>query len=62
MRDEDGAEREPEMTTLIREAEHRVTRRRFTDTANLIRETYASLLDVLEHRGALRLTPFEGEI
>ena len=35
VRDEDGAEREPEMTTLIRKAEQQVTRRRFTDIVSI---------------------------
>ena len=56
---DDNAAREPEMAALVRRASQQVTRRRFTDTPGLIREVYASLVDVLERRGALRLTPFD---
>ena len=59
-RDDTG--REPEMTALIRRSESQVTRCRFADTSDLIRGVYASLVEVLEHRGALRLTPFDGDV
>jgi hypothetical protein len=59
---EADAGREPEMARLIRKAEQQVTRRRFTDSADLIRKTYDSLVNVLERRGDLRLTPFDGSV
>jgi len=51
--------REPEMASLVARAGRQVTRRRFSDTPGLIREVYASLVEFLEIRGALRTTPFD---
>lgn len=44
---------------LVRRAGRHVTRRRFPDMPGLIREIYASLVECLENRGALRTTPFD---
>ncbi len=54
--------REPEMAKLVARAGRQLTRRRFSDTPGLIREVYASLVEFLENRGALRTTPFDGSV
>ena len=59
---DDDKARAPEMADLVRKAGRQVTRRRFSDTPGLIREVYASLVECLEHRGALRFTPFDGSV
>jgi len=53
---------EPEMARLVAKAGRQVTRRRFSDTPGLIREVYASLVESLENRGALRSTPFDDSV
>ena len=53
------ADRAPEMAALVRKAGSQVTRRRFADTAGLIREVYASLVESLENRGTIRTSPFD---
>ncbi|MEE4352988.1 MAG: ATP-binding protein [Desulfatiglans sp.] len=58
----DDKSREPEMTSLVARAGRQVTRRRFSDTPGLIREAYASLVESLEDRDALRATPFDGSV
>ncbi len=58
----DDTARVPEMAELVRKAGRQVTRRRFSDTPGLIREVYASLIECLEHRGALRSAPFDGSV
>ncbi len=58
----DDTAREPEMVRLVARAGRQVTRRRFSDTPGLIREVYASLVEFLENRGALRTTPFDGSV
>lgn len=58
----DDKSREPEMAKLVAKAGRQVTRRRFSDTPGLIREVYASLVEFLENRGALRTTPFDGSV
>ncbi len=58
----DDKARVPEMAALVRKAGKQVTRRRFTDIPGLIREVYASLVECLENRGALRTTPFDGSV
>jgi predicted HTH transcriptional regulator len=58
----DDKAREPEMARLAAKAGRQVTRRRFSDTPGLIREVYASLVECLENRGALRFTPFDGSV
>jgi len=58
----DDKAREPEMARLVARAGRQVTRRRFSDTPGLIREVYASLVEFLENRGALRTTPFDGSV
>jgi len=47
------------MAKLVARAGRQVTRRRFSDTPGLLREVYASLVELLENRGALRTTPFD---
>ena len=59
---DDDKSRAPEMADLVRKAGRQVTRRRFSDTSSLIREVYASLVECLEQRGAIRSTPFDGSI
>ncbi len=51
---DDDSAREPEMRNLIHKAGEQLTRRRFSDTEALIREVYASLVEFLENKGALR--------
>jgi len=58
----DDKAREPEMAKLVSRAGRQVTRRRFSDTPGLIREVYASLVECLENRGALRSTPFDDSV
>ena len=58
----DDTARDPEMARLVTRAGRQVTRRRFLDTPGLIREVYASLVECLENRGALRATPFDGSV
>ena len=58
----DDKAREPEMANLVARVGRQVTRRRFSDTPGLIREVYASLVECLENRGALRSTPFDGSL
>lgn len=59
---DDDSKRIPEMAELVRKAGSQVTRRRFSDIPGLIREVYASLVECLEQRGAIRSTPFDGSI
>jgi ATP-dependent DNA helicase RecG len=59
---DDDKARAPEMADLVRKAGRQVTRRRFLDTPGLIREVYASLVECLENRGALSITPFDGSV
>ncbi len=54
--------REPEMGKLVSRAGSQVTRRRFSDTSGLIREVYASLVECLENRGALKTRPFDDSV
>ncbi len=51
---DDDSTREAEMKALIRKAGSQLTRRRFSDITALNREIYASLVESLEQRGALR--------
>ena len=59
---DDDKARAPEMADLVRKAGRQLTRRRFSDTPGLIREVYASLVECLENRGAIRSTPFDDSI
>jgi ATP-dependent DNA helicase RecG len=59
---DDDEVRTPEMADLVRKAGREVTRRRFADIPGLIREVYASLVECLERRGAIRSTPFDGSV
>jgi len=58
----DDKTREPEIAKLVNRAGRQVTRRRFSDTPGLIREVYASLVECLENRGAIRSTPFDDSV
>jgi predicted HTH transcriptional regulator len=58
----DDKVREPDMAKLVSRAGRQVTRRRFLDTPGLIRKVYASLVECLENRGALRSTPFDDSV
>ena len=58
----DDKAREADMAKLISKAGRQVTRRRFSDIPGLIREVYASLVECLENRGALRSTPFDDSV
>ncbi len=59
---DDDRKRDPEMIDLVRKAGKQLTRRRFSDIPGLIREVYASLVECLEQRGAIRSTPFDDSI
>lgn len=59
---DDDRKRNPEMSDFLRKAGKQLTRRRFSDIPGLIREVYASLVECLEQRGAIRSTPFDGSI
>ncbi|RJP38485.1 MAG: DUF4062 domain-containing protein [Desulfobacteraceae bacterium] len=59
---DDDKGRAPKMAELVRKAGRQVTRRRFSDIPGLIREVYASLVECLEQRGAIRSTPFDGSV
>lgn len=59
---DDDSKRASEMAELVRKAGKQVTRRRFLDTPGLIREVYASLVESLEQRGAIRSTPFDSSV
>lgn len=56
---DDDSGREPDTQALVRKVGNQLTRRRFQDLPELIRELYASLVDLLERNGALRTTPFD---
>jgi ATP-dependent DNA helicase RecG len=58
----DDKARKLEMAELVARTGRQVTRRRFSDTPELIREVYASLVECLENRGALRTTPFDNSV
>lgn len=55
----DDKNRDPKMRALIRKAGDQLIRRRFTDTTELIREVYASLVETLERQGMLQTMPFD---
>ena len=52
-------ERNSKMRKLIRKAGNQLIRRRFIETTDLISALYASLVDYLEQKGALPVTPFD---
>lgn len=58
----DDKARDPDMAKLVSMAGRQLTRRRFTDTPELIREVYASLVDCLENRRLLLSTPFDNSL
>ncbi|OGV64607.1 MAG: hypothetical protein A3K19_29720 [Lentisphaerae bacterium RIFOXYB12_FULL_65_16] len=51
--------RAPKMLRLIHKAGHELIRRRVTDASALTAEVYASLVEYLDNRGALRVPPFD---
>jgi len=55
----DDSRRAPKMQQLIRKASADLTRRRVDSQSALTAELYASLLDYLDRRGALRIPPFD---
>ena len=55
----DEARRAPRMKSLIRRASAELVRRRVEDTNALNSEVYASLVDYLDRKGALRVPPFD---
>jgi len=55
----DEARRAPKMKTLVRRASTELVRRRVEDTNALNSEVYASLVDYLDRKGALRVPPFD---
>lgn len=55
----DEARRAPKMKALVRRASTELVRRRVEDTNALNSEVYASLVDYLDRRGALRVPPFD---
>lgn len=56
---QDDSARVPKMRALIRKAEKNVIRRRADSPSALTAEVYASLVDYLERRNALRIPPFD---
>lgn len=55
-------QRHPKMKQLIRKASNDLIRRRVQDYNALTSEIYASLVDYLEERGALRAGPFDATV
>lgn len=55
----DETRRAPKMKKLIRRASAELVRRRVEDTNALNSEVYASLVDYLDRKGALRVPPFD---
>jgi ATP-dependent DNA helicase RecG len=55
----DEARRAPKMKSLIRRASAELVRRRVEDPTALNSEVYASLVDYLDRKGALRVPPFD---
>lgn len=55
----DDSRRAPKMKSLIRRASAELVRRRVEDTNALNSEVYASLVDYLDRKGALRVPPFD---
>jgi len=51
--------RHPKMKKLVRKASVDLIRRRVEDPSALTAEVYASLVDLLDRRGALRIPPFD---
>jgi|LSQX01.1.fsa_nt_gb hypothetical protein len=58
----DGANRVPQMQTLIKEVENQLVRRRFSTAAELVSGVYASLVDYLADKQLLRSVPFDASI
>jgi len=55
----DDSTRAPKMRALIKKASGELIRRRIEDGSALTAEVYASLVDHLDRRGALRIPPFD---
>jgi len=55
----DDTSRSPKMLRLIQKAGSELVRRRVTDVSALTSEVYASLVEYLDRRGALRVPPFD---
>ena len=55
----DESHRAPKMKNFIRRASAELVRRRVEDTTALNSEVYASLVDYLDRKGALRVPPFD---
>ncbi len=55
----DDDRRAPKMRELVRKASGELIRRRVENASALTAEVYASLVDLLDHRGALRVPPFD---
>jgi ATP-dependent DNA helicase RecG len=55
----DDSARAPKMQALIKKASSELIRRRIEDGSALTAEVYASLVDHLDRRGALRIPPFD---
>jgi len=55
----DEKQRTPKMRALVRKASGDVIRRRVEDTSAFTTEVYASLVDYLDRKGALRIPPFD---
>ena len=59
---ETDRKRDPDMVNLLHKAGRQLTRRRFSDMPELIREVYSSLVDSLEKRGLLHTMPFDDSV
>jgi len=55
----DEKQRTPKMRALVRKASGGVIRRRVEDASAFTTEVYASLVDYLDRKGALRIPPFD---
>lgn len=58
----DDSGRDRDMANLIAKAGRHITRRRFGDIPELVREVYASLVECLENRGLLHTAPFDDSV
>jgi len=58
----DDSVRAPKMRALIKKASNELIRRRIEDGSALTAEVYASLVDHLDRRGALRVPPFDAAV
>ncbi len=58
----DDKARQPKMRALIQKASRQLIRRRFNDTADLVAQVYASLVQYLSDRGMVRNVPFDAAV